>query len=140
MEDFNLRSTRVRDTEGRLITISNSLIRSVENSSSTWSQFDCILSVSYDTDLKKAMELMLETGRILKEEWPEKILDTPVMLGVDELSDSGVKLRMFVKTAPLQQWTVKRELLMRIKSSFEKEKIEFAFPLHTVFLQKTEEK
>ncbi|MEQ8186405.1 MAG: mechanosensitive ion channel family protein [Candidatus Eremiobacterota bacterium] len=140
VEDFNLRSTRVRDTEGRLITISNSLIRSVENSSSTWSQFDCILSVSYDTDLKKAMELMLETGRILKEEWPEKILDKPVMLGVDELSASGVKLRMFVKTAPLQQWTVKRELLLRIKSLFEKEKIEFAFPLHTVFLQKTEEK
>jgi len=140
VEDFNLRSTRVRDTEGRLITISNSLIRSVENSSSTWSQFDCTLSVSYDTDLKKTMELMLETGRKLKEEWPEKILDNPVMLGVDELSTSGVKLRMLVKTAPLQQWTVKRELLLRIKFLFEKEKIDFAFPIHTVLLQKTEEK
>jgi small conductance mechanosensitive channel len=140
VEDFNLRSTRVRDVEGRLITISNSLIRSVENSSSTWSQVDCTLSVSYETDLKKAMELMLESARTLKDECPEKILDNPVMLGVDELSASGVKLRMLVKTAPLAQFGIKRELLLKIKSSFEKEKIDFAFPHHTVLLQKTEEK
>ncbi|MEQ8187238.1 MAG: mechanosensitive ion channel domain-containing protein, partial [Candidatus Eremiobacterota bacterium] len=46
VEEFNLRSTKIRDTEGRLITISNSLIRSVENSSSTWSQVDFSLFVS----------------------------------------------------------------------------------------------
>ncbi|MEQ8187233.1 MAG: hypothetical protein ABRQ39_04620 [Candidatus Eremiobacterota bacterium] len=99
----------------------------MENSSSAWSQTDFSFFVSYDADLKKAMELMLETGRILKEEWPEKILDNPVMLGVDEISALGIKLRMLVKTAPLQQWNIKRELLLRIKAAFEKEKVDFAF-------------
>ncbi|MEQ8192215.1 MAG: mechanosensitive ion channel family protein, partial [Candidatus Eremiobacterota bacterium] len=76
----------------------------------------------------------------LKEELRDKILSEPVMLGVDELSCSGVKLRMLVKTAPLQQWAVKRELLLRVKSRFNQEKIDFAFTQHTLFIHKVEDK
>jgi small conductance mechanosensitive channel len=128
VEGFNMRVTRIRDMGGCLITIPNSYIRAVQNFSSTWSQIDCIVSVTYDTDLKKAMNIMIETGRTLKEDYPEQILEKPVMLGVNELADSSVKLRMLLKTAPNEQWQLRRELFLRIKNKFDENNIVIAIP------------
>ncbi len=134
VEDFNMRVTRIRDMGGSLITIPNSSIRAVENFSSTWSQIDLIVGVAYDTDLKHAMDIMIETGKKLKEDHPEKILEDPVMLGVNELAESSVKLRMLLKTAPSEQWQMKRELFLRIKNEFYSKGIFIAFPQLTVWL------
>ena len=128
VEDFNMRVTRIRDMEGCLITVPNSSIRAVENFSSTWSQIDCIIGVPYDTDLKKAMDIMVETGKKLKEDYPGKILEEPVMLGVNELTEFSVKLRMLLKTAPSEQWQLKRELFLRIKNEFKEKGIVIALP------------
>ncbi|HPZ07623.1 MAG TPA: mechanosensitive ion channel family protein [Candidatus Eremiobacteraeota bacterium] len=136
VEDFNMRVTRIRDMGGSLITIPNSTIRVVENFSSTWSQVDCIIGVTYNTDLKKAMDIMVETGRKLKDEHPEKVLEDPVMLGVNELADSSIKLRMLLKTAPSEQWQFKRELYLRVKNAFDREGIEIAFPQLTVWMNR----
>ncbi len=134
VEVFNMRVTRIRDMGGSLITIPNSAIRTVENFSSTWSQIDLIVGVAYDTDLKHAMNIMVETGKKLKEEYPDKILEEPVMLGVNELAESSVKLRMLLKTAPSEQWQMKRELFLRIKNEFYSKGIFIAFPQLTVWL------
>jgi small-conductance mechanosensitive channel len=135
VEDFTFRITRLRDTEGRLITIPNSTIRTVENLSSGWSQVDFVVPVAYRTDLAKAMNLMLETARELKQEWSDVILEDPQMLGVDQLAESAVNLRMLLKTSPLQQWRVKRELLLRIKNRFDSEGIEIPFPQLAISMQ-----
>lgn len=135
VEDFTLRITRLRDMEGRLITIPNSVIKAVENYSSAWSQVDCSVSVSRSTDLTRAMNIILELAKKLRDEWPDTIIDSPEMLGVEALEDSGVKLRMVVKTAPLAQWKVKRELLLRIKASFDREGIEIPFPQRAVWMR-----
>ena len=140
VEEFTFRITRLRDTEGRLITIPNSVIRTVENLSSGWSQVDFNVSVTYRTDLARTMNLMLETAQGLKEEWPEIIIAEPLMLGVDELGDSGIRLRMLLKTVPLEQWRVKRELQFRIKNRFDQEGIEIPFPQQTVWIQTGGEK
>ncbi|MEQ8172199.1 MAG: mechanosensitive ion channel family protein, partial [Candidatus Eremiobacterota bacterium] len=126
--------TRIRDMGGSLITVPNSSIRAVENFSSTWSQIDLIVGVAYDTDLKHAMDIMVATGKKLKEDHPDKILDEPVMLGVNELAESSVKLRMLLKTAPSEQWQMKRELFLRIKNEFYSKGIFIAFPQLTVWL------
>ena len=123
VEDFNLRTVRLRNLKGVLIIIPNSSIRTVENYSSSWSQFDCIVRVDYDTDLEKAMDIMMEIASELKKEKPDKIIDAPVMLGVDELAKSEIKLRMLIKTAPLMQWSIEREFYLRLKKRFEKEDI-----------------
>ena len=58
------------------------------------------------------------------------------MLGVDQFGDSAVVIRFLIKTRPLQQWTVKREMLRRIKNKFDELKIEIPFP-HRVVLQRS---
>jgi len=135
VEDFTFRITRLRDTEGRLITIPNSTIRTVENLSSGWSQVDFVVSVAYRTDLAKAMDLMLDTAKTLKGEWPDVIIEEPQLLGVDQLGESAINLRMLLKTTPLQQWRVKRELLLRIRNRFDSEGIEIPFPQLTVSMK-----
>ncbi len=129
-----MRITRLRDMEGRLITIPNSTIRLVENLSSGWSQVDCNVFVSYGTDLAKAMNILLKTAQQLKEDWPEALCDDPQMLGVEELGQSGIRLRMIIKTPPLEQWKVKRELLLRIKNCFDSNGIVIPLPQRVIWM------
>lgn len=83
---------------------------------------------------------MLEVARQLRQDLGEKILDEPQMLGVEELSDSGIKLRMQIKTAPFEQAPVKRELLLRIMDRFEKEGIEIPPPQRALWVHMLQEK
>jgi small conductance mechanosensitive channel len=55
------------------------------------------------------------------------------MLGVDSFADSAVQIKFFIKTRPLQQWTVKRELLRRLKNRFDELGIEIPFPHRTIY-------
>jgi len=57
------------------------------------------------------------------------------MLGVDKLAESAVIIKFFLKTRPMQQWTVKRELLRRIKNRFDELGIEIPFPQRTVHIR-----
>ncbi len=61
------------------------------------------------------------------------ILEDPEMLGVDSLGNSAVVIRFLIKTRPLRQWTVKRELLRRIKNRFDELGIEIPYPCQTVY-------
>ncbi|MDQ7824003.1 MAG: mechanosensitive ion channel family protein [Candidatus Eremiobacteraeota bacterium] len=140
VEDFTLRITRLRDMEGRLISIPNSVIRTVENQSSGWSQVDFTVHVAYRNNLAKAMALLIETARELRADWKEIIIADPEMLGVEGIDESGVKLRMVMKTKPLSQWKVRRELLKRIKSRFDMEGIEIPFPQRSVWLRDDKDK
>jgi hypothetical protein len=46
------------------------------------------------------------------------------MLGVDALNETNVLIKFYIKTKPLKQWPVKRELLRRIKNRLDSKGIE----------------
>jgi small conductance mechanosensitive channel len=46
-------------------------------------------------------------------------------MGVDHLGDSGVVIRVRLKTEPSQHWAVAREMNRRIKRRFDELRIEF---------------
>ena len=50
------------------------------------------------------------------------------MWGVEELGSSGLVVRLAVKTAPLEQWKVARELRERVKAAFDREGIAIGVP------------
>ncbi len=60
------------------------------------------------------------------------ILEDMEMLGVDALGESGVVIKFFIKTRPLKQWAVRRELLRRIKNKFDQLGIEIPYPTRTL--------
>ena len=65
-------------------------------------------------------------------DWDERIIEEPIVLGVDELAESGVTIRVLLTTDPDERWTVKREFLRRIKNRFDAEGIEIPYPHVTI--------
>ncbi len=77
------------------------------------------------------MELAHELRK--DESFGPMVLDDPELLGVDAFADSAIVIRFLFKTRPLDRWTVKRELLRRIKLRFDELGIEIPFPHRTVY-------
>ena len=55
------------------------------------------------------------------------------MLGVDKFADSAVIIKSRIKTVPLKQWRVGREMNRRIKQTFDAKGIEIPFPHQTIY-------
>lgn len=104
--------------DGSLITVANSTIRAVKNMSSTWSQVDARIALAPSADARAALDVMRAVGAKLREDWPQRVTESPEVLGVDELSGGGVTVRMLVRTPPLERWEVQRELLLRLHEAF----------------------
>jgi small-conductance mechanosensitive channel len=130
VENLNLRITQIRSTEGNLITFSNGSIAQVENMSRTWARADFYIEVAYHTDVNWALETVKSTVEQMAKDpiWKSLILDAHELLGVEQLSHSGIMIRLWIKTAPLQQWNVARELRRRLKIAFDKANIRIGIP------------
>jgi small conductance mechanosensitive channel len=61
------------------------------------------------------------------------VLEGPEILGVNSFADSAVMIRFHLKTKPLMQWPVRRELNRRIKNRFDELGIEIPFPHQTLY-------
>lgn len=134
VEAFSLRSTRIRTVDGRLVTIPNSELRMVQNHSNRWSRVDFQVDVGYRVDLEFALRVLVQEAERLAAEWSDRILEPPVLLGVERLGPSGVTLRLLLQTRPLSQWETRRELNRRVKNRFQAEGIEIPLPQQRVWL------
>ena len=121
VENLNLRITQLRDGQGRLITIPNSEIKTVANLSSQWSRAEIDIPVAYQADIDRALELIASVADQMDREsdWQDKIIEPPEVLGVDNFSDRGSVVRIWIKTEPLKQWVVAREFRLRLQKAFE---------------------
>ncbi len=128
VEQLTLRVTRIRGLDGSLTTIPNGTITTVSNMSKDWSRVVLDVEVNYAEDIDRAMNIMLEAARQMREEHPQDIIEEPSMLGVDKLSYTGATLRLMVKTTPTKHFEIGRELRRRIKLAFEREGIKAPLP------------
>ena len=121
VENLNLRITQLRDGQGRLITIPNSEIKTVANLSSQWSRAEIDIPVAYQADIDRALELIASVAAQMDREsdWQDQIIEPPEVLGVDNFSDRGSVVRIWIKTEPLKQWAVAREFRLRLQKAFE---------------------
>ena len=53
-------------------------------------------------------------------DWRDKILESPQILGIDDFSDRGTVVRVWIKTKPLKQWEIGREFRHRLKVTFDR--------------------
>jgi small conductance mechanosensitive channel len=135
VEDMTLRITTLRDLEGVAHFIPHSQIQTVSNLTYGWSRVMLDVGVAYKEDVDHVMQVLLELAREMRKdpEFGPLIVDEPEMLGVDAFAESAVVIKLIVRTRPLKQWAVKRELLRRIKNRFDELGIEIPFPHRTVY-------
>lgn len=143
VEDITLRHTVIRDFENKRIIIPNTVISNeiIVNSDFANEQL-CRwidIGISFDSDLKKAKEIMLEEVEKhplnLDVRTPEDIAaGAPVVqVRVVSLGESAVNLRAWswAKNAP-DAFVLACDLLESIKLRFDREGIEIPFPHRTI--------
>lgn len=142
VENLNLRVTQLRDMGGQLITIPNSQITQVENWTRTWSRVDFTITVAYDTDVEKALEVVSTVANDLyySPEWGTKLLEPPDLLGVDSVSHEGMTIRVWIVTKPMQQFPVRREMNRRVRLALETHNIEVGIPQQILWHRQVWEK
>lgn len=135
VERMTLRVVMLRDVQGVLHVVPNGEIKTVSNLTRGWSRVVLDVAVAYKEDPDRVMDVMREEGRKLWEDpqWRPLILEPAEVPGIESFGESGVSIRMLVKTLPLKQWDVARELRRRLKHRFVEEKIEIPFPSQTVY-------
>ena len=126
VEDITLRMTILRDVEGVAHFIPHGEIKIVSNIGYIWSQVALDVKIGYTENVDYVMEVIMEVAHALRKdpEFGKFIIRDPELLGVDSFADSSIIVKILVKTSPLKQWIVKRELLRRIKNRFDEEGIE----------------
>ncbi len=134
VERVNMRITMLRDLEGRVHFIPNGQIGSLTNRTYDWARALVEIPVGPEHDVDRVMALLLEVARDLKADpvWADEIVDEPQMLGVDKFTESGVLVKLMLKTHPERMFPVRRELLRRVKNAFDEAGIEAGVPQRVV--------
>lgn len=135
VESLSLRVTRIRDVEGVVWFVPNGQIERVGNLSQQWSRALLDIDVAYDTDIAEASEIIRSVAADIaaEGEWSAKILEEPEVWGVEQFGPDAISIRLVIKTKPLEQFAVQRELRRRLKEAFDRHGIEIPFPQRTVW-------
>jgi small-conductance mechanosensitive channel len=135
VELITLRMTVLRDLEGIRHFIPHGTVASVSNLTHGWSRALLDIPVAYKENVDDVIGVLMQLGKEMRQDTKlgRHILEDPEMLGVDSLDDSGVTIRFLLKTRPLQQWPVKREMLRRIKNRFDELGIQIPYPHRSVY-------
>jgi small conductance mechanosensitive channel len=137
VEEINLRTIVLRDLEGTVHHIANGEIRTLANKSKDFSYYVIDIGVGYDDDTDRIVDVVKATADELKQDskFAVSILEPIEVLGVDAFKASEVTLRFRIKTLPMRQWDVGRELRRRIKKAFDAQGIQIPTPQYTVTLK-----
>ena len=133
VQDINIMSTIIQTYDGLYVRIPNikvftgTLTNYVANIAR---RFGYVVSIRYQDDAEKAISII---HRIIDEN-PYILINPKPMIFVDELGDNGVNIVVKI-WAPATVWyTVKMELLLKIKNAIEAEGIQIPFPQRVVWI------
>ncbi len=135
VEAVGLRVTRIRDVNGTVWYVRNGEILAVGNMSQNWARTVLDIPVAFSENLARIRELLRDVAHDLWEdpEYRGDILEEPEVWGVERWDPDAVVVRVVLKTAPLQQWSVAREMRERIKDRFDAEGVEIPLPQRVVW-------
>jgi small conductance mechanosensitive channel len=121
VEAVNLRTVVMRDGEGTVHVFQNGAINALANRSKDFAYYVIDVNVLYDQDIDRVLRVLAEVGRdfAADEHFRPYVLEPLEVLGVDAFLDSKVTIKTRIKTMPLKQWDVGRELRRRIMAALE---------------------
>ena len=132
VQSVKLRTIVLRDLAGTVHVIPNGSINTLSNMTKEFSYYVIDVGVAYKEDTDHVVNVLHEVGQDLQndEEFDSNILTSLEILGVNDFADSAVTIKIRIKTFPLKQWVVGRELRRRIKKASDAQGIKIPFP-HT---------
>ena len=136
VESIQLRTTVLRDLSGVVHVFPNGSIQRLSNMTKDFSYAVLDVGVAYKEDTDHVVDVLRTVGADLAADdaFAPLVLEPLEVLGVDAFGDSQVTIKVRMKTRPIQQWAVGRELRRRIKKAFDATGIEIPFPHVSVYV------
>ncbi|MGA7181063.1 MAG: mechanosensitive ion channel family protein [Thiobacillaceae bacterium] len=135
VEEVTLRYVRLRGYDGNVHFVPNGQINTVTNMTRGFSYAVIDIGVAYREEIDEVFSVIREVAAEIRrdEQFKDIVLDDVDLAGVDNWADSSVTIRLRIKVVPIQQWTVRREFLRRLKYAFDARGIEIPFPHLTIY-------
>lgn len=127
VQEIGLRVTKIKEWTGQVHMIPNGSIAEVTNFSKENSTAVLDIGIAYEENIANA-ETVLE--ELLKEvyEQEENIVTEPTVMGVQELRNSDVVIRVSAECLPMTHFGIARKLRRAIKDRFDHKGIEIPYP------------
>lgn len=134
VEEIKITSTILKSFDNQLVWLPNASVwgnKITNYSALPTRRVDLAVGIGYDSDLKKAKELLVA---MLQEE-PRILNDPAPSVVVTNLGDSSVDFAVRGWAAAADWWGTRCDLIERIKLTFDEHEIEIPFPQRTVHLR-----
>lgn len=123
---MTLRSTKIQDFDGQILTISNRNITQITNLSQTVASSLISIPTAYEEKTDKVEKILNEVVDEMKT-WPTMDNETTAYIGILELADSCVKYGIRFYCSPGNVWQYKREALRLVKAKYDKNNIKIPY-------------
>lgn len=124
VEHMELRVTRLKNFTGDLYIIPNGEIKKVINHTRDNKMVIVDIPIAYSSNMAKVNEITQSVCREIKDEFTV-LTEEAKVLGITNLGEHNMNLRITAKTLPNEQWEVERRIRLKIKEKFEENGVEF---------------
>jgi small-conductance mechanosensitive channel len=130
VESLTLRYTALRTLDGACVVIPNGEIRIVQNLSRDWARAVIDVAVTPEEDVDRVVAVLRDLLGGLPNDpvLGPLVLEPGEVLGVEAIAPQQATVRLAVKTRPLEQWRVARELRRRILLALREADVSFPYP------------
>ena len=131
VEEINMRRTTLRDGDGTLHIVPNGAIQIVSNLTRDWSQVTLNVSVDYNENSDRVIELLRQVTQEFASdpEFKPDIVSDPVVPGIERVRGREVDYLVLVKIDPRRRYDAARELRRRIKARLAENNIKAGIPV-----------
>ncbi|MBS0014296.1 MAG: mechanosensitive ion channel family protein, partial [Desulfobacterales bacterium] len=135
VEHLTVRTVTLRDLAGTVHLIPFSQVTTVTNYNRDYAYALIDAGVAYRERYGDVVQALQDTAAELRADavWGRQITGELEVFGMNNIGDSAVEIRVRLKTRPMQQFSVKRAFLERMKHIFDERGIEIPFPHTTVW-------
>lgn len=119
VKEIGIRTISIIDSGNNLKIVNNSQISSLVNLSKVNSKAVCDIQLSYNDDLEKTENILQEILAAIKSKYNDIFLTTPQYLGVQDLKEKGLVLRIVADVEERNYYNCRRilnrEILLGLK-------------------------
>src|SRR6516225_7675842 len=88
VERMTLRATALRNLEGQVHVVPNGNIQNVTVMTKEWARAVLDVTISHKEDLSKVINVLQRIGNQFAQDWPDRVMEQPSVLGIEKLDDS----------------------------------------------------
>lgn len=141
VEGIGLRTTTIRSFDGDLHIIPNGNIKIITNMSKEFNRAKVDIGVAYEENIDKVIFVMKdEMEKVYTKKLIAGLKSMPNVLGIIDLAENQVTLRILADTEIGENWNVEREIRRYIKNRFDIENINIPYPRRVVEIMEKQKK